>query len=911
MCNRRRRIGLAFLPLLAIGVVWAAAHGLVWEKRVTTEKLGGKDRALLYVSTDKPIYREGETLYLRAVALKAADNTPIENGHFSIHTKIRGPKGDIVFQWRGNGQDSTAGLAWAIPAGTPGGRYTALVTSPNLGTPETERSFDIRAYRAPRLKTQIEFLREGYGPGDEVQATVEAVRAEGGIPVGARVTVIARVDGAEVFRQAGFAVGSDGTCSATFSLPDTITVGDGTLSFVIEDGGVLETASKTIPILLQTLKVAFYPEGGEMIAGLPGRVYVQANRPDGKPADLKGRVLVLADGKAKGREVATLSTLHEGRGFFVLTPKAGERYALLLDAPAEISKPFVLPGVRPSGAAIRSLQSVYPYEGSIAIHVNSTADSQAARVTLCKREVELDSQPVVAGKEVSVTLNPKDSEGVLIATLWDQQGHPLAERLVYRRPRFGLQVKITTEQKSYTPGGKVTLNVETLDENGRPVEAVVGITVTDDAVLEMIETREQAPRLPLMVYLENEVTDLADAHVYLDRANAEAPRALDLLLGTQGWRRFVLVRYEALKKAFPEDAKRILAQRVHPRPVLYRGRVFKGRELALPMAAAQAVEDGVVEEVKREIGRPMEPDSGPVPVPVAKPVFNLKEAAKEALVNMDVVGEMEEMAPIEDRKKRIAWVRVREYAHKVRPNRRANDRVDFTETLYWHAGIRTSARNGKASASFELSDSVTAFRVMADGFGRNGALGTGDLLLESRQPFSVEPKMPLEVTVGDRVEIPVALINATATDFARAHLLVRADGLSVAPVKADSLAAGARARRLVTVMPQKPGRYTMVFNAAADGHADSVTRSLVVKPKGFPVAVNHGGLIESGKPFATAFTLPAAMEPGSLAVMAKVFPTPLANMEEALNALLRQPHGCFERRPAPPIIPWSWRSSTS
>ena len=74
-----------------------------------------------------------------------------------------------------------------------------------------------------------------------------------------------------------------------------------------------------------------------------------------------------------------------------------------------------------------------------------------------------------------------------------------------------------------------------------PSAAVVGLTVTDSSVLEMIEKREQAPRLPVMVLLENDVKNLSDAHVYLDESNPKAPLATDLLLGTQGWRRFATV----------------------------------------------------------------------------------------------------------------------------------------------------------------------------------------------------------------------------------------------------------------------------------------------------------------------------------------------------------------------------------
>ena len=36
----------------------------------------------------------------------------------------------------------------------------------------------------------------------------------------------------------------------------------------------------------------------------------------------------------------------------------------------------------------------------------------------------------------------------------------------------------------------------------------------------------------------------------------------------------------------------------------------------------------------------------------------------------------------------------REYAHTVRPGRKPGDRVDFAETLFWNAGVRTDAQDG-------------------------------------------------------------------------------------------------------------------------------------------------------------------------------------------------------------------------
>ena len=148
---------------------------------------------------------------------------------------------------------------------------------------------------------------------------------------------------------------------------------------------------------------------------------------------------------------------------------------------------------------------------------------------------------------------------MLVATLWDAAGKPLAERLVFRKPAKTLNVSITPDKDRYVPGGQAKLKIKTTDADGKPVSAVVGLTVTDDSVLEMIEKREQAPRLPVMVFLEDEVKDLADAHVYLDPKNPEAPLAVDLLLGTQGWRRFAFMNTEEFLAKHGDKARTVLA----------------------------------------------------------------------------------------------------------------------------------------------------------------------------------------------------------------------------------------------------------------------------------------------------------------------------------------------------------------
>ena len=70
--------------------------------------------------------------------------------------------------------------------------------------------------------------------------------------------------------------------------------------------------------------------------------------------------------------------------------------------------------------------------------------------------------------------------------------------------------------------------------------------------------------------------------------------------------------------------------------------------------------------------------------------------------------------------------------------------MDFAETLYWCAAIRTD-KYGEAKITFDLNDSVTSFRALVDGFNSTGLLGSAEATITSKQPFYIEQKLPLEV----------------------------------------------------------------------------------------------------------------------------------------------------------------------
>jgi hypothetical protein len=836
----------------------------------------GAERYLAHLSTDKPMYRAGERVYARAVLLEAFERTPLATPAWASF-EIRSARGEVVAQGPSTSENSVAAFHWEVPQGQPGGQYTIVAKFPSQGYPDAEASFDVRSYRVSRLRSDLQFIKKAYGAGDEVTAVLSATRSEGGIPAGARVTAVATVDGAEVHR-GELSLDAKGGATVTFKLPAEIRGGDGTLSMVIQDGGVQETAAKTIPIVASRLDLAFFPEGGDLVAGLESRVYFEARTPKGEPADASGRILDDA-----GKEAARFESTHEGRGRFAFAPAAGRRYRAVVDRPGGVKEPVALPDVLASGFSLAALEEVTASDKPVRVRLASPVATDAS-VGLYVKEKELVRGAVrlPAGAPVDVALAPMaPADGVVRVTVFDSEGKPRAERLVFRVPANSLRLEVKPDLDRTVPAGHVNVTVKATDDSGKAVRAVVGLSVVDDAVLESVDRRDRAPRLPVQALLGAEVKELKDAAAYL----GDGPKT-DLLLGTQGWRRFALVDAAKFIAQQGMAGRRVLAHRV---PVVVNALVF-----ALGEAEGDA---GAVFGFKAPPAeaRPRGPLAGAEFELAAnfRNGFRARElGGKKAKLELDArhrIAALEEQ--MQDRAP--AWVRL--YAHQPPPGRVEGQRTDFTETVYWNAGLLTDEK-GEATFGFHVSDSITTFRVRADGFAKNGALGEADRAIEVRRPFYAEPKFPLEVTAGDQIDLPVALVNGTA-----GALDVQLDstvGKGLRIVEGDhwknSIAAEKSLRAVlpIAVEPHQ-GEVELRLRAQAGPHQDEVTRKIAVVPAGFPIEINHGGLLEVIARHEV--TIPQGVEPGSLVTEGAVYPSPLASLTQALAALLREPGGCFEQ----------------
>ena len=269
-----------------------------------------------------------------------------------------------------------------------------------------------------------------------------------------------------------------------------------------------------------------FPEGGDLIDGVASVVAFKASYGGGFPEDVSGKVL------EDGQEIATFESLHDGMGRFTVTPRFGKTYEVLLSDGRAV--PF--PEIKRGGLALRIVRN---NASGIDVLVSAPDDAPHAFSILAKLHgIPCGSaQGTVTGQKL-VRL-PKDLfpfQGIVELTLADGDARPVAERLVYVNAEQRLTVTATPDKERYAlrDTGKVRLQVT--DAAGNPVRAELAVSIFDKAYLYL----PGHENILSHAYLSEQIRgDIFNPTYYFDEKNEDRLQALDLLLMTQGWRRYV------------------------------------------------------------------------------------------------------------------------------------------------------------------------------------------------------------------------------------------------------------------------------------------------------------------------------------------------------------------------------------
>jgi hypothetical protein len=188
----------------------------------------------------------------------------------------------------------------------------------------------------------------------------------------------------------------------------------------------------------------------------------------------------------------------------------------------------------------------------------------------------------------------------------------------------------------------------------------------------------------------------------------------------------------------------------------------------------------------------------------------------------------------------------------------AHVRSWFPESLYVAPEIITD-RDGRASITIPIADNITTWRMAMLASTRQGTLGSGTSSLKVFQDFFTEMDLPVTLTQGDEVSIPVAIYNYTGS---RGNVRLRlesgdwfaAEGNSLE--KAVPVESGRVGAAEFRVAAKRIGKFKLTLRADLDGaakRADIMVREIEVMPNGREQSIVFNGRLDTVAQHAVSF----------------------------------------------------------
>ncbi|MDW3193424.1 MAG: TonB-dependent receptor plug domain-containing protein [Cytophagales bacterium] len=269
----------------------------------------------------------------------------------------------------------------------------------------------------------------------------------------------------------------------------------------------------------------YFPEGGDLIAGVVNQVAIKATDDKGLGVNVAGSIV-----DQEGKNIVDFKSAHLGMGRLLFTPEAGKTYSFKYAINGnEYNKPIKTTLEKGAKLAVRLTNSAFILTGNVMGGLNIEDCLVVGHV---RGQVYLLAKS--EGKEFIYAKVPfnRMPNGIIHLTLF-YKGDPIQERLVYNE-NAELLPNLQFVSSNLQRRQKTKLEITLLNQDGSPTQGKISASVLGENI--------RPNQVTIDSYL-NALSDLKgriqDPGYYFDKGNPDRMQHLDLLMLTQGWRRFV------------------------------------------------------------------------------------------------------------------------------------------------------------------------------------------------------------------------------------------------------------------------------------------------------------------------------------------------------------------------------------
>lgn len=287
-----------------------------------------------------------------------------------------------------------------------------------------------------------------------------------------------------------------------------------------------ETAEKR-----ENINMDFFPEGGNLVAGSTSRVAFKITDNEGRSVEANGTI------RNEQKEIITsFASVHNGMGYFVFTPEAKAQYTASINYNNK-EYTFKIPDF--SGNYTIAVDNLRPDFLFIQIQRDKNYLGEPIGISVaCRGKVYIfETSDMVSQNECLLKI-PKSAlpTGVNQITAFTSKGEIVAERLVFI-DHHDQQIPITIKQDKavYEPFEKIGLEFQLQNQVNHPISAIFSLSVTDAETSSFTTSNSMFSELLLTSDLKGYIEN---PDFYFESNDIQHQSALDLLMMTQGWRRY-------------------------------------------------------------------------------------------------------------------------------------------------------------------------------------------------------------------------------------------------------------------------------------------------------------------------------------------------------------------------------------
>jgi len=522
-------------------IYFTASFSILTAQSITTKPAerpnnSAKNQAteLVYIQTNKGLYETGEDLWFKAYILNAQYFTPSTLSKTLYLQLLKEGNNHPVWQEKYEIKNGFADGHVFIHDTLPVGNYLlAAFTAHSFFNDSLKfnavRKITVKKDMKPQVSVTAKFNKPSFSKGDTIRLNLSALSKN-------RKPLYAQVDaklmqGGKILQHVNATTNPNGETSLTYN-PSHTAPG---LMVAITAKHTDKEENLILPVPYHkgpTIHFTLFPEGGHLVSGIKSKVAFKVVNSRGLPESIRG-ILFENNGP-----LLEFETIHAGMGSFVFTPLPDKTYYVQISQPL-LNDTFRLPEARSKGITMELAGRDKNY---LTFRLNCSPGLEGRKVYLLAQMRGITYSMATAilknSLRIKIPLNELP-QGIAELTIFNEELVPVAERLVYVNTDRKLYVETKLSKKKYATREKATLDITVKDENGQPVQAHLGLSVYDKIYQNNLDGKNIFTHYYLSSQLKGRVYD---PQYYFDKKNEHREEALDLLMLTQGWRKYVLNR---------------------------------------------------------------------------------------------------------------------------------------------------------------------------------------------------------------------------------------------------------------------------------------------------------------------------------------------------------------------------------